>query len=179
MNLKDYPKYVEGRLSPDFHISSVTVPALYLAVDSASHAGSKLDELKRSMFYHGKPVEGVPPEYEGKSLKMAADNTGLTTKQFHSIIGILTEAAEFADALKESLTNVKTNVDMTNLVEEAGDLLFYIQGLFPDKTLDELVAVNVAKLDARYPTKVFTAEDAVNRDVAHEKAVMDAALDKA
>lgn len=86
----------------------------------------------------------------------------------HAYTGLFTESAEFADALKKHLFYGKM-LDLTNMSEELGDIMWYwglacsTLGLDPEVVLDQ----NVAKLQSRYPEK-FTAEKALNRDIPKE-----------
>lgn len=70
----------------------------------------------------------------------------------HMALGICGEAGEIADALKKAAIYNKP-LDRDNVVEELGDLLFYMQGVMNelDISWDEVVKFNVTKLSARYP----------------------------
>jgi NTP pyrophosphatase (non-canonical NTP hydrolase) len=92
----------------------------------------------------------------------------------HSALGLVTESAEFADALKKTLFYGKA-LDKTNLREELGDILFYaalaLRALETD--FETVMATNLNKLKARYPEK-FNYEDAENRDLAREREILEA-----
>ena len=91
----------------------------------------------------------------------------------HADMGICTESGELTDALKKFIFYGK-EVDRINVIEEAGDLMWYI-GLLVDAlgiTLDEVMTKNIAKLSTRYPDK-FTVRAALNRDLESERGVLE------
>ena len=78
----------------------------------------------------------------------------------HMTLGVAGEAGELVDAVKKHWAYGKP-LDVGNVVEELGDLLFYIQGVLnivtsqgvPEpETLDDLMIANMNKLSKRYPT---------------------------
>lgn len=91
----------------------------------------------------------------------------------HSAMGCVTEAGEFMDSLKKVLA-YGSSIDNVNVVEELGDILWYIQlacnveGI----TLFDLMKVNIAKLKKRYPDK-FEKDAALNRDLDGEREVLE------
>lgn len=87
----------------------------------------------------------------------------------HAAFGMQTETAEFTDALKKSLFYGKV-LDVTNLKEELGDLLWYVAIAMDELDTDfetEMQRV-INKLKVRYPEK-FTNELAENRDLDAER----------
>lgn len=91
----------------------------------------------------------------------------------HSAVGCCTEAGELQDALKRELFYGKS-FDATNLCEEYGDLLWYVAiGLDAlGVSMEDCMERNIAKLQARYPSK-FDAHRAVNRDLAAERKALE------
>lgn len=91
----------------------------------------------------------------------------------HAITGLVTEAAEMADAIKKAKFYGK-ELDITNIKEESGDILWYLALLFDAiGTTFEIEQQRVInKLKVRYPDK-FTKEEAVNRDLASEREVLE------
>jgi len=91
----------------------------------------------------------------------------------HGLMGVCTEAGELMDPLKRELIYGK-GLDEVNVMEECGDLLWYI-ALALDAagyTMEEAMEKNIAKLRARYPEK-FTEEDALNRDLVEERKALE------
>lgn len=91
----------------------------------------------------------------------------------HMAAGISGEAGEVLDVVKKTFAYGKP-LNKDHLVEEIGDICFYISGLIGmiGSSWDEVMNVNVAKLEARYPDAKFNADHAINRDVAAEQAAM-------
>lgn len=98
----------------------------------------------------------------------------------HSVLGMVTESGELADQVKKHLFYGKP-LDVTNLIEELGDLLWYVSiqlsivrpnDLDPYRTVQN---VNMAKLSERY-NKKFNDRQAINRDTEKEVSVMEQSL---
>jgi NTP pyrophosphatase (non-canonical NTP hydrolase) len=91
----------------------------------------------------------------------------------HGCTGICTEGGELMDAYKKARFYGK-RVDWVNVREEIGDVLWYLALICraADTTLEDVANTNIAKLRARYPDK-FTTEQALNRDLATERAVLE------
>ena len=86
-----------------------------------------------------------------------------TESVLHAAVGISGEAGEIIDAVKKTWAYGKP-LDFENLVEEIGDLLFYVQALcnLLHVTVDSVVGDNVVKLNKRYPTG-YSDADAIAR----------------
>lgn len=82
----------------------------------------------------------------------------------HCGLGVTGEAGELADAIKKHAIYGKP-IDRTNVVEELGDLLFYMQATMNklDITFDEVLAHNYNKLKTRYEGLVYSDAAAINR----------------
>lgn len=96
-----------------------------------------------------------------------------TADMLHGAIGLSTEAGELLDALKRAVFYGEP-IDRTNLVEELGDLEWYMAVLREalGVTQDEVQRRNIEKLRARYPEK-FTTYHALNRDLEKERTVLE------
>lgn len=82
----------------------------------------------------------------------------------HAILGISGECGELLDAIKKHVIYGKP-LDRENLVEELGDLAFYVQHLetICGITHEEAIAANMAKLAKRYPGYEYTDAKAKER----------------
>ena len=91
----------------------------------------------------------------------------------HSASGLATEAGEFIDPIKKHLYYGKP-LDKTNLIEELGDLLWYITVACDvlDTSLSEIMQINNDKLALRYKGK-FTQEAAINRNLSAERNLLE------
>jgi len=95
------------------------------------------------------------------------------TRITHAAFGLVTEAGELLDALKKSMFYGR-ELDVTNIKEEAGDILWYLAILFDEIGTDfetEQARV-IAKLRARFPEK-FTERSAFVRDLPKERQVLE------
>lgn len=91
----------------------------------------------------------------------------------HAAIGIGTEAGEMLDAFKRKLFYGK-ELDVVNVKEELGDLIWYMAILMRELDLDfhEILQLNIDKLRARFPEK-FTENHALNRDLEVERNILE------
>jgi NTP pyrophosphatase (non-canonical NTP hydrolase) len=82
----------------------------------------------------------------------------------HAALGIAGESGEFADSLKKHLVYGK-NLDIQNLIEELGDILWYIVVAADalGTTLSGLMETNRQKLERRFPKGQFSPEQALAR----------------
>lgn len=96
-----------------------------------------------------------------------------TVRLLHAMIGLCTEGGEIQDQVKKHIFYGKP-LDKVNLVEELGDLMWYI-AIASDVlgvSLDEIMQRNNDKLEARYG-KVFTESAALNRDLDKEREILE------
>lgn len=85
----------------------------------------------------------------------------LTPEKMHSLhmaVGIVGEAGELLDAVKKQVIYNK-EIDLVNVIEELGDLEFYMEGLRAKLgiTRQQTIDANIVKLGERY--KGFTYTD--------------------
>ena len=78
--------------------------------------------------------------------------TDVTGRMVHAAMGVSGEGGELIDAIKKTWIYGK-ELDRENVLEESGDLLFYLQALLTEIgcTLDDAMLHNFAKLMRRYP----------------------------
>lgn len=146
-----------------------------------------LDAVKKEVYYKNpkKANEQIIPllsklELELRKAKYAFSNkdthndVALNPRLFHGILGISTEAGELLDVLVKNLES-NTPIDSVNVSEEChGDIGWYTAIITDALDLDWEAGLekNIAKLKARYPNK-FTVEDATNRDLDKERAILE------
>ncbi len=82
----------------------------------------------------------------------------------HAAAGISGEAGELLDAVKKTWAYGKP-IDMANVREELGDIMFYVTSMMNLLGLDEeeIIWENVAKLEARYPGLMYSDKAAIAR----------------
>ena len=123
-----------------------------------------------------------PTEYVNNAIKTeSSDFTAMNERLnddglkrlLHAGIGLSTESGEFLDALKKHIFYGK-ELDRVNLVEEVGDLFWYI-AIVADELgfkIEDVMENNISKLKARYGDK-FSEDKAENRDLNTERKILD------
>lgn len=91
----------------------------------------------------------------------------LTSEKAHIIhmgMGVAGEAGELIDAIKKYTMYNKT-VDMENIIEELGDIEFYMEGIRQafGITRDQTIEANMYKLDKRYHKGGYSDQQAQER----------------
>jgi NTP pyrophosphatase (non-canonical NTP hydrolase) len=108
------------------------------------------------------------PEFVAAILKSGDTiKNELTPEQanlWHLATGVSGEAGELLDAIKKHVVYQKP-LDTANVLEELGDLVFYIQGLMLaiGVDADTVINSNRAKLNRRYHTGTYSNQQAVSR----------------
>lgn len=82
------------------------------------------------------------------------DRTAFQQHMVHMCLGIIGEVGELVDAIKKHVIYNK-GLDRPNVVEELGDIEWYLQGLRQGLgiTREEVLEHNIDKLNLRYPDK--------------------------
>lgn len=91
----------------------------------------------------------------------------------HAMLGLCTEVGEAQDALKKALIYGR-KLDEVNLIEEAGDILWYL-ALFADALgykFSVVPEMNIAKCRKRFGD-TFTQEKANVRDLEGERSTLE------
>lgn len=84
--------------------------------------------------------------------------------QVHMVLGISGEAGELLDAIKKNAIYQKP-LDYENVLEEIGDIMFYLEGLMQSLgiTRDQAIEANIKKLGKRYEGFKYSNEAAQAR----------------
>ena len=118
-------------------------------------------------------IEGKPMQYETHrefvrklckaGNEIVSEITPIDAHRLHMAVGISGEAGELLDAVKKA-TIYRKPLDIANVREECGDLLFYIVGILDsiDTELDSVISENMAKLSTRYG-KAYSNTAAIQR----------------
>lgn len=82
----------------------------------------------------------------------------------HMAVGVAGEAGELLDVVKKSAIYNK-DLDVDHLVEELGDIEFFLQGIYNELHLsrEQVLLANIEKLSSRYPQGAFSNSDAQAR----------------
>ena len=99
---------------------------------------------------------------DGNTIKN--EMTGLDAHMMHMAIGVSGEAGELIDAVKKAVIYRKP-LDLDNVVEELGDLEFYMEGLRQATgiTREETIEANKVKLGKRYNGFNYSDQQAHDR----------------
>lgn len=83
----------------------------------------------------------------------------------HMALGVAGEAGEIVDAIKKH-TCYNKEIDVKHVIEEVGDMLFYLTGIanILGFDLDDAVEANIAKLNKRYAQSFTDAEASARAD---------------
>jgi len=88
----------------------------------------------------------------------------LAMMKLHAALGVAGEAGELGDAIKKEVIYNK-GLDWDNLIEELGDLRFYIQAVQNIYQISEqqILQANANKLSKRYKDNVYSDSAAIAR----------------
>lgn len=102
--------------------------------------------------------------YEQFVTALVKERGSLELNLEHMIIGVAGEAGELCDPIKR-FTIYGKELDRANVVEELGDMEFYMAGLRQLLRIsrEEVLDANFAKLRARYPAGNYSDEAAQTR----------------
>ena len=114
--------------------------------------GEHMKEHKKLVFELAKPGQDIVDEL-----------TPMQAFALHMAIGVSGEAGELLDAIKKFAIYQKP-LDLENVVEELGDIEFYLQGIRQAFCIDReyVLQQNIEKLRKRYG-KTYTNEAAQRR----------------
>lgn len=164
------------------------------AIVGALVAAGGLSDLLKKQLYYGRAITAdqyrsaaedvrVQLELLEESLDVSLNNNDdlpYNVRILHGTLGRIGEDAEMLDALLAYAQDDSADLDHTNIVEEAGDGLWYtaeqllgveeLTGVFPTG----VAAKNIAKLKVRYGDR-FDGDSSIERDLAAERAVLEGA----
>lgn len=92
-------------------------------------------------------------EYQEAALRTAKDMGSLQQNLIHAGLGIASEAGEVTSTIKAACIYNK-EIDIANLMEEAGDIMWYLALLAKcmGTTLEDIAKDNIRKLRTRFPS---------------------------
>lgn len=162
---------------------------LYGALGMFFHSANILDQVKKFIYYK-KPLDRDRiikslmqiaeahrklqyTSLEAHDQELLSQPIPIDSNIFHAILGIATEAGELVEHLKFD----GKPMDKAGISDELGDSHWYHGLLVMAMDIDwnSVFDANIKKLKARYPEK-FTEQDALLRDIANEREVVEKAL---
>lgn len=177
-------QYITRALETESRIP--TVVADVVVFNQTKHilenAGEVLDQIKKQVYY-GKPftekfdtaVEAVrTASAEYVQAQSEPRPTKINPRLFHGVVGAITETIELLQAL--DLDNEE--VDAVNLLEEVGDVMWYLAIIVDElgQPFERVFQANINKLEKRNKQRQFNADATINRDVDSERAQLEADL---
>lgn len=96
--------------------------------------------------------------------KIQSELTASDCHILHMAVGISGEAGELLDAIKRP-TIYRKPIDTENVIEELGDIEFYLEGLRQELgiTREQTIEANIAKLSKRYESLSYSDQAAQDR----------------
>lgn len=180
-----WQEYCEGAnrtLSDNFFGDEFDFDVALSLLDEFIWVGQYLDKLKKALFY-GKDLQSTYMDTVASFYDMPLEvdhnwPSNVEPVAIHSILGIATEAVELVENLRKALVG-NTEMDWVNLVEEFGDVIWYMHIPFIygaiDPDINPVLRKNLLKLYARFKDK-FDTEKAINRDLDTERRILETAL---
>lgn len=172
MDSQTYLTASERTLSPNYHAERIKLHAFLNMVQRLQELGTEVDQVKRVLYYGVVPM-GVDVIAEMESAQDGPAPTlagieGLDPNLLHAALGLITESIEFLDVI------MRATVDSVHLLEEVGDLEWYLAIAYRwlARLPEDARKVNIAKLQKRFPGK-FTDFHAVNRDLLTERLALE------
>lgn len=172
----DIKKYLveSDRTAPKFedglNVNDSTLEALRYTMLQMVEVSKPLDDLKKHIYYK-KPFQWIDPI--NNIAKETINLPQYEADLIHAIVGIATESTELLEALSARLTG-EEEIDVVNLVEEVGDLMWYQALLLRTLNTDfeQAGSINIDKLYKRFPHK-FNNDEAIYRDVSKERELLE------
>lgn len=176
----------ERTASGKFHGKLVDFHKFLEVLTQFNVAAQNLDRYKKLLFY-GEDAnkqrfrDNNIANKDGYSITEAFsdDNESEIKARYilHAILGVMTEAGEMGEAIRAALTGQPGGLDDVNLLEESGDVKWYLAMLARalGNAWDDDERCNIAKLRARFPDK-FNSEAANNRDLDNERTILENGL---
>lgn len=184
----NYIEQATVTLSKNYHGEKVSLSLFNKIVENCIDALADLEAIKKTIFY-GKelPLElkrlnlGVDSETAFLAGDLSPNTCANLAAWFaneeqgqvsiHGILGAAAETSELLQLLKATIEGQELNVE--SLAAEMGDVMWYFAILcfVNSLTFEQVQAMNIAKLKARYPDG-FTKKEALNRDEDAEHKAM-------
>jgi NTP pyrophosphatase (non-canonical NTP hydrolase) len=111
--------------------------------------------------------------YQNAAKRTNTDLGSQLSNSMHMLMGLTTEVGELTDVYKRKFAYGK-EIDMTNVEEEIGDILWYLVNFCTLNNLDieKCMGKNISKLYVRFPEK-FNQDQALVRDLEKEREILE------
>jgi NTP pyrophosphatase (non-canonical NTP hydrolase) len=169
MDIETYSREALRTLPPEgrLHLEMVKPGQVFAALIAVVKACQTLDAVKKSYVY-GRQLPAESPLHSATDVDFNSPMP-IPDAVIHGTIGMATECGEIAEALIDAWFYGK-HFDQKNAVEEAGDVLWYLNRYLSgvDSRIDVAMAANIAKLFARHKVTDATAHN-FNADAYSEE----------
>ena len=167
---RNYSQFVRELTSPPetYNLSAEVLWHLNQHLGNLVALAHPLDHLKRVITY-GEKLRMISPLQIPNNGWEALAGQNTSRLLVHGLLGKITEALELVPILTAVLA--EQPVDLINLIEELGDDEFYTSLIRTAAETDRTTTLrrNVRKLRKRYKGGVFTAEEALRRQLDEER----------
>jgi NTP pyrophosphatase (non-canonical NTP hydrolase) len=161
MDFNTYQQQANELASKDFFPDAADRVLFETRTKSLSTLCKSFDTDKRALFYSDRA------KYAPVRLASTPFPETVNVDALHALIGIITEVGELIEAYKSG--------DAINAAEELGDLGWYL-ALYSKAlgvSMESIFDKNIQKLHARYKGKTFTSQEAHERDLEAERAILE------
>lgn len=179
MNLDKYQSEAGRTKSDSFHAEKVLRSAFITRIAAVIETAKKVDELKKALYYDREyaAVKLVDRDCELSCSVLPLTNIASSypgaVDILHAALGKVTESVELLEAVFNAMMH-NTALDITNVIEEAGDGFWYDAILFNALGVDfeHVASINNAKLRRRFPVK-FSEAEANTRNLDAERQTLE------
>lgn len=104
-------------------------------------------------------------------MKQVHPNPVVNSDFEHALYGLISEVGELADIAKKLKFVGRTDRNTSNVIDEAGDVLFYLDRILRSvgSSINEAMILNVVKLQTRYGTEAEKIYKGLKPDKDAEK----------
>ena len=144
------------------------------ALFGAIRTGVFNDTVKKHIFYDREWHDTSDDEPRDWAAAVRARLTSKKVRLLHHALGIVGEGGEIAELVYNHAILGKP-LDKIKVMEECGDLLWYMSGMLDEIGFDfsTVMERNIAKLKARYPGKFGLEQAAAERNSEAERAALE------
>lgn len=162
--MKNYLNDALRTKSESFHSDKIAMFDFDAMTEHTVRSIERIDQIKKALFY-GRTASWGDPNKD--RLDYSPTEVAVDDDIVHAILGIVTEAGELLELLREPELATKAK-----MVDESGDVLWYLALLFKNLgvNFEDVAEKNINKLKVRFPDK-FSEGAAMNRDDVAESAV--------
>lgn len=160
-----YPQLAMATNNKELHFNKQLWQSMSGAYPQIMEACMKADRLKASLVYGTKNKEFAHQAFPAPKAKLGTNELML----LHAILGVISEGGELLERFMKDV-DAGRRIDRTNILEEAGDLNWFLQLIIlaSQSRTEEVQQMNILKLWERFEGK-FDHIKATHRNVEAER----------